>query len=370
MKIKKSIIILLVILLIGLTLRLVHINDKASGTDEFYSIKNSRAIIESGLGAVYDFGNPPLFYFLSGAILTLNSILILKLMMVLTGILTIILTYIFTLKLLDEKTALVSAFLLAINPMHVSYSQHIRVYILLMLIYLMSTLALYNLIKNKDNKNLAIIVITYIIAIYLHYFSAIFILAHIITLFYFSRKDKKLIKRYLLGLIIAGLISLPLVPYFLGQYNHMITQGGLTAIEKLNILHSPYSIYKFSSMMDISSTLKLVPYLIITTPLVFLGFLFGSYKMYKKNKKETLFILLNFVLPISILTVVGLFLPIYSFRYLTYLLPLYIIPIAYLSKLKKKGLILLMLISILWLLILFQYYLMVTSKEWPVHFAI
>ena len=103
---------------------------------------------------------------------------------------------------------------------------------------------------------------------------------------------------------------------------------------------------------------------------VFLGFLFGAYKMYKRKKKETLFILLSLILPILILTIVGLFFPVYSFRYLTFLVPLYIIPIAYLSKFKKKGLIALGIISILWILVLIQYYSIVTIPYWATHFAI
>ncbi len=366
----KNVKILLVVLVIALTLRVIHLNDKAPGTDEIHSINNSKAIIENGLDGVKDFGNPPGFYYFSGIILLLNSVLLLKIIMVLLGLLTIFITYLLVKKIFDDKLALAASFLLAINPMHVLYSQHVRVYILLMAVYLISTLALYNLIKNKDNKSLILITVSYAIAIYLHYFSAIFILAQIITFFYFVNKDKKLIKRYILGLLAAGIVCLPLVSYFLGQYNHMITQGGLTTIGKLNIFYSPYPIYKFSSMLDISSTLQLAPYLIITAPLVFLAFLFGSYKMYKKNKMATLFVLLNFILPILILILIGLFFPVYSFRYLTYLLPLYIIPIAYLSKLKKKWLIILGLISILWILILIQYYSIATIHHWAVHFAI
>ncbi len=362
--------ILLVILVIALLLRLVHLKDKAPGIDELHSINNSRIIIEEGLNSVKDFGNPPGFYYLGGIILLLNSVLLLKLMMVLLGLLSIFLVYLIVKKIFDKKLALVASFLLAINPMHVLYSQHIRVYILLMVIYLISILLLYNLIKNKDNKSLILIIFVYASAIYLHYFSAVFILAQIITLFYFVRKDKKLIKKYVLALFITGIICLPLIPHFLWQYNIMITQGGLTTLNKLNILHSPYPIYKFSSMIDISSTLQLAPYLIITAPLVFLAFLFGFYKIYKNKKRESLFILLNLISPILILTLIGLFFLVYSFRYLTYLLPLYMIPIAYLSKFRKTGLITLAIISILWILILIKYYSIVTIPHWAVHFAV
>ena len=361
--------ILLIILVIALLLRIIHIGDKAPGTDELHSINSSKTILEKGLSEVQDFGNPPGFFYFSGIILLLNSVLLLKLIMVSLGLLTIFLTYLIVKKLFYEKLALVASFLLAINPMHVLYSQHIRVYILLMVIYLISTLALYNLIKNKDNKNLILIIFTYAAAIYLHYFSAVFILAHIITLFYFARRDKRLMKKYVLALFITGIICLPLIPYFLWQYNYMITQGGLTTLNKLNVLDSPYPIYKFSSMMDISSTLQLAPYLIITAPLVFLAFLFGSYQLYNKKRKEMLFILLSLILPILILVLIGLFFPVYSFRYLTYLLPLYIIPIAQLSK-NKKGIICLGVIVLLWILILIQYYSMVITKGWPINFAI
>lgn len=362
--------VLILILFLALVLRVIHLNDKASGTDEIPSINNSKTIFKEGLSSVKDFGNPPGFYYFSGVVLLLNSIFLLKLTMVLIGLLTIVLAYFITKKILDEKTAIVASFLLSINPMHVLYSQHIRVYILLMLVYLISILLLYKFIKNRDNKSLIFLAAIYAISIYLHYFSAIFILAHIITFFYFTRRDKKLMKKYFICLIIAGIACLPLVPYFLGQYNYMITQGGLTTIEKLNILHSPYPIYKFSSMLDISSTLKLAPYLIITAPLVFFAFIFGSYKMYQKRREESKFILLNFALPIMILALIGLFFPVYSFRYLTYLLPLYLIPIAYLSKFKKKGLLVLVVISMLWLLILLQYYFSVNFPKWAIHFAI
>lgn len=367
--ISKNFKILLVILLLALVLRIIHLHDKAPGTDEVYSINNSITILEKGLYAVYDFGNPLLFYVISGVILLLNSVLLLKLIMVLIGLLTIIVTYLLVSKLLDEKIALVSSFLLALNPMHVLLSQHIRVYILLMLIYLLSTLHLYKFIKNKSNKDIFILTFTYIVAIYLHYFSAIFILAHLIIIS-LHWKEKKLIKKYVIGLVILAIITTPLAFYFLSQYDYMINQGNLITIEKLSIKNIPYPIYKFSSMMDISSTIQKVLPLIVTAPLVFITFLLGSLKLYKTRKEESKFVFISLLAPIIILAIIGFIFPVYSFRYLTYLLPLYIIPISYASKYRKLGLFLLLIIVILWLLILFNYYSIVTVKGWPIDFAI
>lgn len=366
----KYIKLLIVILILALALRLYHLNDKAYGTDENHSINNGKAIFEKGISGVYDFGNPPLFYIFTGLILYLfNSILILKLIMVLIGIATIVLAYILASKIFNEKIGLITSLLLAVNPMHVLLSQHIRVYILLMLVYLISIWALYNFMIKNDKKYLVLIIVSYTIAFYLHYFSAIFIIAEIIT-FLLIQKNKKLIKQYIIGLIIVGLLCSILLPYFLGQYNFMIKQGNLTTLSKVKLLEIPYPIYKFSSMMDISSTLSKWPYLIITAPLVIIGFLIGLFKLYKKDKRKTLFISLNLILPIILLAIIGLVSPVYSFRYLTYLLPLYLLPISNLINCKKKGLVLLVIILSLWLLILMNYYSIVTIKTWPIDFAI
>ncbi len=367
---KKEIKILMIILIITILLRSIHLYDKAYGTDESASINNARVIIEKGPTYMSEFGNPPLFFFLLGILLALTkSILVLKTFMVIIGLLNIILFYILVSKLTNKKTALVSAFLLSINPMHVLFSQHIRVYILLMLVYILSLIIFIKLRETKEKKYLIYLFIIYVISIYLHYLSGTFVLTQLIWFLIENRKNKEIIKSFFIFGTIALILLLPLIPYFISQYNYLLPQGNLVTGSKVTLQTALYPIYKFSTMLDISSTPKIAPYLIITAPIVFLVFLIGIMRFWKEDRRKTIFILTNFILPILLLIILTLFFPIYSFKYVSFLLPLYVL---FIGKNHETiiGKILLLIIIILWLTVLFHYYSIVTQHHWTINFAV
>ena len=137
--------IFFLILVLALGLRLPHLDDRQLGIDEESSIRVAKLIEGSSYSFAYPYiplpneQTPPLFFHLLAITLFIrDSITSMRILMVLIGILSIIIFYILARKIFDEKFALFSMFLYSINPMHLIYSQHLRVYILLTLLFPLS----------------------------------------------------------------------------------------------------------------------------------------------------------------------------------------------------------------------------------------
>ncbi len=123
-----------IIVLLGLVLRIVQIN-QSLWLDEAISALAAKNF--SFYGIVFEFlkgdNHPPLYYLvlrLWGLVFGFSDIA-LRSLSILAGIATILLTYFFIKKLFNRKVALVASLLLATSPLHIYYSQEIRMYPLL-----------------------------------------------------------------------------------------------------------------------------------------------------------------------------------------------------------------------------------------------
>jgi uncharacterized membrane protein len=122
---------ILLILLLGFSLRVVNIN-QSLWLDE--AISTVVAKDYSFLGIIFEFikgdNHPPLFYLILkiwGNLFGFSDIT-LRFLPILFGTLTILFTYLFLKKLFDKKIAFLGSFLLTISPLHIYYSQEIRMY--------------------------------------------------------------------------------------------------------------------------------------------------------------------------------------------------------------------------------------------------
>lgn len=125
---------LYLIVLLGLVLRIIHI-DQSLWLDEAISALAAKNF--SFYGIVFEFlkgdNHPPLYYLvlrLWGLVFGFSDIA-LRSLSILAGTATIYLTYLFIKKLFDRKVALIASLLLATSPLHIYYSQEIRMYPLL-----------------------------------------------------------------------------------------------------------------------------------------------------------------------------------------------------------------------------------------------
>lgn len=376
-KLDKTWKLFFIILAIALLLRSYKLNEKEQGTDEKWTFIMTEQILDGTfLQKAGTHANAPFFYLLLAPFwfISNKSIITLRILVVILGLTSIILTFLLAKKIFNEKIALLSSLLLTFSPFHLMYSQHLRAYILIMVLFLISTLLIIKYIESKNSKLFIPLTIIYIIAFYSHLFSAFFILSQFISLFFL--KFFKISNIKLKPAIISGIITciswLFWIPIFLKQFQFSIMEGGFK-ITKLNPLHIPYVFYKYAVAMDFSYAIKRYIYVILLALILVLIALFAYYKLFKESKKYFMILFNSLFLPIMLMAFTGIFFPIYSFRYVSYLIPIFILALAkgfFYIKNKNIRYALLILAIIIWLIILRVYWSVFTQYKWGYEFAI
>ena len=353
MKKFRTFYLLISTIILGFFLRLYNLGKYGFWLDEVISIYYSRKIWKMirhfSIDATPTF-EPPLF----GLLLHFWSFLgesefILRLLSLSFGVLSIIAIYKVGQLLFNKKVGLISAFILAISPLSIYYSQELRPYSLVTFFVLMS---IYNLIKSLENNRLrswiGFIIFT-VLCMYTH-FATVFLL--IIVNFFFlycyftNKKCKVLLKRWVItqlvigGLYFPGMVGL-LKKTFIWSLYAWPPEPSLALI----IQSSMY----FNMGFNAPATVHCLAVLLFL-PLFLTGIWF-SYKQ-KKYKNCIWLLLLWLFIPITMVIIVSVAIsPIYIDRIFLYSLPAYYIIIAFgLYKIKKRPIYL----CVLTLLIVFS----------------
>ena len=377
----KNKILFFLIMLLVLGLRLPHLDDRQKGIDEDNSIMLAK-LIDGQYSLTYPYvplpneKTPPLyFHILAISLFIYDSILSMRLLMVLIGIMSIIMFYLLAKKLFNENFALFSMFICAINPMHIVYSQHIRAYILLTLLFPLFLYYLYKFLFEGHSRYLIYLTLISVISFYCHYFAILFIIGGAVTLFifYFLKTNIKL-SYYFISLLMLGVLAIPGLLLAIQQFVEYKVLGDSWVIMPL-ITPSivPYPLWKFSVMADVSTTLSGFPYVALLFPLLLGLAAYGAFLLYKENKDKFLFLALSFSLPYILYAVAGFLFPIFSFRYITFLLPVYVIFFSYgLFKIKNKILKLILLFILIagWAIVIAFYYSILKIPYWGAYIAV
>ena len=369
--------ILIIILLLALTFRAYNLENKEYGTDENFSIQYGKEAVNGNLmGVIAKDVHPPLYYILTGLLLRLyDSAYFLRILSVLIGLLGILLIYKITKDITKNKDlALLTAFLLSINPMHIIYSVQLRSYILLSLIYLACTWILYNYIFNKKTKIIYLLIPLYIISFYMHFYTIFMIGTHIILLAYFRLRDKIQIKEYIITLLISSAGMLLYLPIFLRQFKFTIIEEGNFALTRLRLMEVPHPFFKFAVMVNYSTAKEHMPIMIVLAIILTSLMIYGMYKLYKENNRLFYFITITFfgiiLLPLILNPIIEYLskgrTTLYYFRYFAYIIPLYVFLIANGLDIKNKIIkyILIGLIIIGWIIAINYYYSIMTTYGW------
>ena len=376
----KTRFILFFILILALGLRLPHLLDKEYGTDEEASIYDAKLIKDSSpftyffSSIPYELSPPVFFHILALALIAYDSVITLKILMVVFGMLGIIVFYLLAKNLFNERFALFATFLYAVNPMHIIYSQHIRSYIFIFLLYTLSLYFMHKFLFKKDSQSLIYLGITYVLAAYTHYWTMLFMAVGFVTvlLFYYLDKDTK-IKQYIIFGIIIFILAIPALLLLQEQFSIHNALGITNLWPTLTPKIVPYPFWKYSVMTDVSTTLDNFPYLFAMFPILIGISIYGAYLLYKRKKKECIFIVSSLSAPFIIYTSIGFVWPVYSFRYITYLLIPYVLLYSYgLFNVKNKALRIALIITLLagWTYIIYYYYDISQFYLWSEHIAV
>lgn len=344
-------ILLIIILLIAAVLRIFHLAGFSFCIDEgmaFYTI--SQPTLAKMLDVIrVNKDLPPLHFILMRYWLKLGSSeFMLRLFSVIFGVLSICAIYKLAKTLFDEKVALLSAFLLAISPLHIYYSQMIKNYTLSVFL---AFLTIYFFLKLLSENNLVSwlgYLIAIILSVYTHYFAFLLILSATIFLFFYYDQYKHLLKKWLLSLGIVFLSYLFWLPVLFSSLEST-SSFDATKPMLLRLIELPKVFYTFSvgfSSFDTTSFVSvgrdIISHLWLVIPVVFIfSLLIGlALTNFKKSPKELALLLIFLFIPIVLMFVINfalnsrLFMPRY---FLMFSGPYYILTAVGITKLKKNS---------------------------------
>ena len=333
---KRLRIYLSLILMLGAILRLLSLGKQSFWYDEVYSA----ILAAKDLGTVVThFGQTPtLYHILLHFWLYLgHSDIMIRLLSVVFGVMTLWVIYLVGKTLFDSRHGLLCAFLMAISPLHVWYSQEARMYSLLTLLSVASVLFFLRFLQRQRGWPGFWWAVTSVLAIYTHYYAGFMLVGQVVYFFLFWSRHRSHINRFALALGAVALMVLPIF-YLLfckGRYTVVCTEGA--GGNPVQLFSFPYTFFAFSlgfsygpSVAELhrSTTLATVqPYLAEILPALLLFtaiFVVGLRSLWQKRDRLA-FLLLYLFVPIGGAYLVSMVWPqiSYNVRYVSQALPAY-----------------------------------------------
>jgi 4-amino-4-deoxy-L-arabinose transferase-like glycosyltransferase len=221
-------------------LRLHGLDAQSLWYDEGWSVHLAQLPWSQALALIGSPGHthPPAYYLLLSGWVRLwgDSVPAVRGLSVLLGVLGVGALYLLGRQLAGRRVGLLAAFLLALSPTHVIYSQETRMYALLMTTVTLLALLIARLAAPQGRLSKAhwvLLCLVEILAIYTHYF-AFFAVAALSLWYLIARLWPKRenawpdILRWLASQALAALAFLPWLPVFFSRANEHIAEGAST----------------------------------------------------------------------------------------------------------------------------------------------
>ena len=412
MKNKKLIALLSLIILLGLFLRVYDIGEESFWIDEaatVYTTQQSPSEIIEDIYITtkqapeyYEGGGSPPFYFIVANYWTKLvglSEAKLRLLSAIFGAISIFMVFTIGRMLFEYRTGLIAAFMLAINFMHINYSQEARGYSLIILLTLFTVYFLINGLNGKKRMYWVGFTIAGALLIYTHYFGFFILFFEALYVLVFFKQYKNSMKKAIMSAIGTFVLYIPWIPalvrqiadseklaWYLGndiiydlarifvQFNSWLVPDAQTRVA-LRGIYTSIQNFSIERLFDISliGWLTIVSILALTLMLLW-HFIIGSFVKNRKlsvfylKDKNRAFLLMWFVIPILvpiIITIVILTVPVFGFvQYTLFASPAYYMLVAIGISKTKKYQIALILIVILSLLPLYSYYFNFDKQQW------
>ncbi len=185
--------ILFLITLIGLFLRLVNLGILSFWCDELLAIFLGYHSLPWMIEYItFNDAHPPLFYTLVHFMLKIgNSEFYLRLLPAFSGILCIPFSYLLGKEIKDEKTGVILALIVSLNPAHILWSRILKSYTLFTLLLIISCWSFLKILKKDKFIHWLVFFISNLFLLYLHNFSFMIVIIEFLTLISIRRFSKK-----------------------------------------------------------------------------------------------------------------------------------------------------------------------------------
>lgn len=308
------------IILLGLLLRFYQIGEGLLTFNEVAEVSiasfEASKIIYAIKAMVH---SPPLYHFLLHFWMYLgNGEFTLRMFSLITGTLTIPFIYLLAKEFFDERIGLISAFLMAVMPIQVHFSQIARAYSLLTLLTLISIYYFVKILKDQTNIWLWIgYIISTILCTYTHYYAFIIVITSNIAVL-LMKKNFIFYKKWFTSQLVLAIMYIPWLPilFYVESMRNRPYTGSIPPNPSL--MEIPKTFEYFSTSISHTFNSWIFDPIILVVAILLYTYLFikgvAVLKDYQNNQKIILLVFLAF--PLIIAFIYGFKIKAYSARYL------------------------------------------------------
>ena len=335
-KLKSTIWILLLIIMLGLVLRINNLGTESFWYDEIGSIANSTIDLST---IFFRFQHAPVYFFFLRCWMKLvpTSEFWLRFPSVIFGVGSILLLYKLGKILFNKTVGLISSFLLSLSPFHLFYSQEVRHYSLFVFLTLLSMFFIIKIAKKQfiaDSKLYIYYALATVLLLFTHHF-AIFVVFSQNLLFLLQKVKQK--KKWIFTQAIMLLVYLTwfasYLTFFFQENEYLIL--GFSWIAKPTPLSfiNIFRVFAYGGPDYGGSSFFVDPKLLSISPLLLylLGaFLIWGMMSFSKKNSATLLFLVSwlFIPPLTMFILSYVFLPLFVERFFIFALPAYYLLVA------------------------------------------
>ena len=338
---------IILIFVFTLAIRLVLITQKNLWFDEIYSWHLSRQSFISIIFTTWSDIHPPLFYFMLKVWVWIfgQSVISLRILPVLCSSISIFFIYPVSRKILSEQNSLIVLILFALSPLNLFYSQEVRMAAVNLLFNVASTYYFIKLVDSRVNtKGRGLYIVFTVLSIYTHYFSFFILLSQIIYLIYLKRSrhyDTKLFLKPFLTVFLAYLVWIPVMVIQISRgqpWRYEQNIGDVIYQLKAFTIDLAVGFYQRYSDVTFVNNLSLVLFSLIILSGAGLIWNYLTQKLNKENSiskdvpsswGKGIFISLLFFVPLLFAVIVSFKQWIEFFRYLSIIIPFFLILLIY-----------------------------------------
>lgn len=322
---KNYVLVLILCAVIAITISLLIGIAQSVWFDEAYSIELSKQSLSQIVNLTSVDVHPPLYYFLLhgwGSIFGWDEIALRSLSAIAMGG-AVVFAGLLVKKLFGYRALYFTLPFIVFSPLLLRYGFEIRMYAVAALIGITATYVLVSARLTDNIKRSKILYVIYALLVALGmftlYYMALLWLAHFVWLAYQTYKDKEKLLRskWLWAYGLSVVLFCPWLIIFIKQ----MTNGALAAISQSMTIENLFGIVSFNFLYRPVWQLGAVySLLILFAVIVICYFSIRAFQLIDKKQRKYLSLLVCYILvPIVILTLIGLVKPMYTERYLAHI---------------------------------------------------
>ena len=316
---------MMVLILFGaLFIRVINLGAESAWVDEGYSIALAQHSIPEIIQGTAADQHPPLYYLLLHSWMWLGSdVVYVRLFSVLLGVFNVYQVMSFGKRLGGEALALKASLLVAINPMHVWYSQEARQYMLLAVLTTAASIVFWECLKGK--RRWLEYGIFSLLAIYTQYFAFFVLLAQFMIVIAWTiwQKNKRLLICWFATILGVGALFLAWLPEMFNQFLYHPTPW-IEIPERSEILGILLRLVFGSGVLILPEWIQWLGMIGATIVLIWTV----RRIIFQRNDLAVpiLFLMMSVLVPYVVISAISFFYPIFQFKqFLIILVPLLIL---------------------------------------------